>query len=112
MIMDAATETGFIETDKDGKRVGTGREGCRGSLKWLYLNEPKTAAALLARVLPFFIEVSEAPPIMSRVYGAGLARWVDRLYATGTSELWNIGLADRGQVHRSKHTILPPPARV
>jgi hypothetical protein len=35
-------------------------------LKWLYLNEPKTAAALLARTLPYFIEVSEAPPIMSR----------------------------------------------
>jgi hypothetical protein len=33
---------------------------------WLATHEPKTAAALFARVLPYFIEVEEAPPIMSR----------------------------------------------
>jgi hypothetical protein len=65
MIMDAAQQTGFITIDEHGKRIA-GEGGCTGFLRWLYLNEPKTAAALLARVLPYFITVTEAPPVASR----------------------------------------------
>jgi hypothetical protein len=35
MIMDAATETGFITVDDQGERIGTGKDGCKGFLKWL-----------------------------------------------------------------------------
>jgi hypothetical protein len=38
LIMDAATETGFIQL-VDGVRVGTGIEGAKGFLKWCCLNE-------------------------------------------------------------------------
>jgi hypothetical protein len=38
----------------------------QGFIKWLALHKPKTAAALLARVLPYFITVTEVPPVMSR----------------------------------------------
>jgi hypothetical protein len=60
--------TGYIEIDKEtGQRVATGKGGCQGWLEWLYVNEPKTAAALLARVLPYFIDTSdEMPTVMSR----------------------------------------------
>ena len=37
----AAVRTGFIETDKDGKRIATGKDGCEGFLMWLCLNEPR-----------------------------------------------------------------------
>jgi hypothetical protein len=67
-IYDAAVATGYIETDeKTGQRKATGKGGCQGWLEWLYVNEPKTAAALLARVLPYFIDTSEEmPTVMSR----------------------------------------------
>jgi len=50
MIMDAAAQTGFIQVNDKGERIA-GEGGCTGFLRWLYLNEPKTAAALLARVM-------------------------------------------------------------
>jgi hypothetical protein len=50
---------GFIEV-VDGKPTATGKRGCQGFIEWLALNEPKTAAALFARVLPYFINVSGA----------------------------------------------------
>jgi hypothetical protein len=65
-IMDAITETGFVAVDDKGVPVGTGIDGCKGFIKWLALYEPKTAAALLARVLPYFITVTETPSVMSR----------------------------------------------
>jgi hypothetical protein len=67
-IYDAAAATGYIEIDKEtGQRVATGKGGCQGWLEWLYVNEPKTAAALLARVLPYFIDTAdEIPEVMSR----------------------------------------------
>jgi hypothetical protein len=56
---------GFIEV-VDGKRTATGLRGCQGFIEWLALNEPKTAAALFARVLPDFINVGgEVPEVMS-----------------------------------------------
>lgn len=64
-IVTALHETGFIEKKK-GKPVATGREGVVGYLKWLALYEPRTAAALFARVLPFFVDIEPPPPVMSR----------------------------------------------
>jgi hypothetical protein len=58
--------TGFIEKDAEGNLVATGRGGCQGFVEWLALNEPKTAAALFARVLPYFINVGgEVPEVAS-----------------------------------------------
>jgi len=66
-IYDACVETGFIEIDEKGNRIATGKGGSKGWLKWLYVNEPKTAAALLARVMPYFIDTAdEMPEVMSR----------------------------------------------
>jgi hypothetical protein len=52
--------TGFIEKDDKGNPVPTGKRGCQGFVEWLALHEPKTAAALFARVLPYFISGGEA----------------------------------------------------
>jgi hypothetical protein len=61
-IVAAIKETGFIRKNKKGEPVGTGKDGCKGFIKWLALHEPKTAAALFARVLPYFINVSVLRP--------------------------------------------------
>jgi hypothetical protein len=66
MIVDAIHETGFVGKDGQGNPIGTGDGGCKGFIKWLALYEPKTAAALFARVLPHFKTVTEAPPVASR----------------------------------------------
>jgi hypothetical protein len=58
--------TGFIEKAEDGGLRATGRGGVQGFIEWLALNEPKTAAALFARVLPYFINVdADAPDVAS-----------------------------------------------
>jgi hypothetical protein len=57
-VVAAIQETGFIIKDEKGNLIGTGEGGCKGFIKWLALHEPKTAAALFARVLPYFINVS------------------------------------------------------
>jgi hypothetical protein len=45
-----------------GRRLG----GVQGFIEWLALHEPKTAAALFARVLPYFINVGmEVPDVVS-----------------------------------------------
>jgi hypothetical protein len=49
-VVAAIQETGFIVKDDKGNPVGTGDGGCKGFVKWLALHEPKTAAALFARV--------------------------------------------------------------
>jgi hypothetical protein len=64
--VDAIDATGFITRDEYGNPVGTGIDGVRGFIKWLALYEPKTAAALLARVLPYYITTAEVPPVASR----------------------------------------------
>jgi hypothetical protein len=57
---------GFIEKDKKGRPKPTGRGGVQGFIEWLALHEPKTAAALFARVLPYFINVGmEVPDVVS-----------------------------------------------
>jgi len=66
MIVDAIHETGFVGKDDKGNPIGTGDGGCKGFIKWLALYEPKTAAALFARVLPHFKTVTEASPVASR----------------------------------------------
>jgi hypothetical protein len=63
MIMNAAVRTGFIETDKDGKRIASGKDGCEGFLMWLCLNEPRVYAGLLVRIIPYYI----APDITHRI---------------------------------------------
>jgi hypothetical protein len=40
----------------------TGRGGVQGFIEWLTLHEPKTSAALLARVLPYFISTDGDTP--------------------------------------------------
>ena len=58
--------TGFIVKDKKWHPKATGRGGVQGFIEWLALNEPKTAAALFARVLPYFINVGgEVPEVAS-----------------------------------------------
>jgi hypothetical protein len=47
---------GFTEKDEDGKPK-RGQGGVQGFIEWLAMYEPKTAAALFARVLPYFINV-------------------------------------------------------
>jgi hypothetical protein len=47
---------GFMGTDKDGQPE-RGSGGVQGFIEWLAMHEPKTAAALFARVLPYFINV-------------------------------------------------------
>jgi len=39
LIMDAAVETGFVQLDEQGKPIGSGKEGCKGYLKWAAVNE-------------------------------------------------------------------------
>jgi hypothetical protein len=64
-IVAGITATGFIEKDEQGNPVPTGKRGCQGFVEWLALHEPKTAAALFARVLPYYIESSETPEVAS-----------------------------------------------
>ena len=65
-IVAAIQETGFIQKNDKGEPVGTGEGGCKGFVKWLALHEPKTAAALFARVLPYFINLAgEVPEVAS-----------------------------------------------
>jgi hypothetical protein len=55
-----------MEEGEDGKRKGTGRGGVQGFIEWLTLHEPKTAAALLARVMPYFVSTDgEMPEVVS-----------------------------------------------
>jgi hypothetical protein len=56
---------GFMGKDKDGKPE-RGPGGVQGFIEWLAMHEPKTAAALFARVLPYFINVGmEVPDVVS-----------------------------------------------
>jgi hypothetical protein len=56
-------ECGLPLTDEDIKSGAT-----QGFVEWLALHEPKTAAALFARVMPYFIgSGAEVPEVMSDV---------------------------------------------
>jgi hypothetical protein len=59
MILQASANTGFI-TMKDGQPT-QGERGTLGFLEWLALNESKTFAGLLARVLPYHVVADEPP---------------------------------------------------
>jgi hypothetical protein len=54
MIINNAARAGFL-TLKDGKNTATGLDGCDGYLLWCAVNEPKTYMALLARILPYYV---------------------------------------------------------
>jgi hypothetical protein len=65
-IVAGIAATGFIEKDEQGNPVPTGKRGCQGFVEWLALHEPKTAAALFARVLPYYVGTgAEVPEMMS-----------------------------------------------
>jgi hypothetical protein len=66
LIMDAAGEVGFIKNNKRGKPTATGLDGCRGYLRWLALHHPQTYAALMARVLPYYVNTDLPEPILTR----------------------------------------------
>jgi len=54
-----------MQQDEDGKPK-RGEGGVQGFIEWLAMYEPKTAAALFARVLPYFINVGgEVPEVVS-----------------------------------------------
>jgi hypothetical protein len=52
----------FMEEGEDGKLKATGRGGVQGFIEWLTLHEPRTAAALLARVMPYCISADGDAP--------------------------------------------------
>jgi len=55
---------GHMKRAKRGWKHGEG--GVQGFIEWLALHEPKTAAALFARVMPYFINVGmEVPEVVS-----------------------------------------------
>lgn len=65
-IMDAITETGFIEKDEEGNPIATGEGGCKGFIKWLALHEPRTAAAMLVKIIPYYVNLQMPEETMSR----------------------------------------------
>jgi hypothetical protein len=64
-IFDALNEVGFAGRDENGNPI-VGPGGIKGFVRWLGLYEPKTAAALLARIMPYYITAAEPPPIATR----------------------------------------------
>src|SRR5580658_9064436 len=58
-ILDAAAKAGFMSVDDKGNPI-PGPDGAGGYLLWIALHEPKTMAALLARILPYHV-VPELP---------------------------------------------------
>jgi hypothetical protein len=53
MVMETATELGFLKEDPETKKlVATGEGGAKGYLKWIGLNKPERFVALMARVAP------------------------------------------------------------
>jgi hypothetical protein len=63
---DVISVCGTVGKDDQGNPIGTGEGGCKGFIKWLALYEPKTAAALFAGVLPYYIDTSgEVPEVAS-----------------------------------------------
>jgi hypothetical protein len=56
MILNNAARAGFKTLDENGKFIA-GDGGCDGYLLWIALNDHRTYAALLARVLPYYVKV-------------------------------------------------------
>jgi hypothetical protein len=62
MILNGAAVAGFLKTNSETNlREPTGIDGCQGYLVWSAVNEPKTYLALMARILPYY--VNTAPPL-------------------------------------------------
>jgi len=69
LVMQAATETGFIRKDeKTGEMIGTGEEGALGYLKWAAIHKPDRFIALMARGAPkqIFTDVTHRDAVMTR----------------------------------------------
>ena len=66
MIINNAARAGFMALDEDGKRIGTGVDGCDGYLLWCAVNEPRTYMALLARILPYYVSADPPKEILTR----------------------------------------------
>src|SRR5580658_8119982 len=81
IILNAAARAGFMRLDEHGKRIGTGEDGCDGYLFWLAVNEPKTMAALLARILPYHV-VPEIPDKSTLSYEETVAQLRERCFAS------------------------------
>jgi hypothetical protein len=77
MIINNAARAGFLEL-KDGERAATGIDGCDGYLLWLAVHEPKTYAALLARILPYYVSPPEPVGRGVLTYEETLARLRER----------------------------------
>jgi hypothetical protein len=97
-ILNAAARAGFMKLDENGKRIGTGEDGCEGYLFWLAVNEPKVMASLLARVLPYHIvpelphkEVLSHDEVVAQLRERGLPpELIDHLRKAppGANDLW------------------------
>jgi hypothetical protein len=59
-------KTHEVSDNKKGKPTATGLDGCRGYLRWLALHHPQTYAALMARVLPYYVNTDLPEEILSR----------------------------------------------
>jgi hypothetical protein len=76
-ILNGAAAAGFLQLDKDGKRIATGMDGCDGYLLWCAVNEPRAYMALLARILPYHI-VPELPNKSTLSYEETVAQLRER----------------------------------
>jgi hypothetical protein len=67
MIINNAARAGFLGLDENGEPVGTGIDGCDGYLLWCAINRPSHYMALLARILPYYVNTAEpvGPAILS-----------------------------------------------
>ena len=57
LIMNNAARAGFMKLDKKGNPGASGLDGIDGYLLWWAVNEPRAYMALLARILPYYVNV-------------------------------------------------------
>jgi hypothetical protein len=76
MVMNAAMRTGFIQV-VDGVRVGSGIDGCEGYLMSAAIHESRTFLALLARILPYYVQ-TEIPTKNTLSYDETVAQLRER----------------------------------
>jgi hypothetical protein len=55
LIMNNAARAGFMKLDKNGNPGASGLDGIDGYLLWCAVNEPRAYMALLARILPYYV---------------------------------------------------------
>jgi len=66
MVINAAVRTGFVKIDEHGNRIGTGLDGCEGYFMWAALYEAKTFLALIARIIPYYVNADAVHRVMTR----------------------------------------------